>query len=60
MSNCETWLHTHHYDVWLQWATYHVQLSSRRLRQMSNCEMWLHTHDYDVWLQWASYLEGEE
>lgn len=20
--NCESWLHKHHYDVWLQWATY--------------------------------------
>jgi hypothetical protein len=23
--NCESWLHNHHYDVWLQWASYHEE-----------------------------------
>ncbi len=27
--NCESWLHKHHYDVWLQWASYHEEIYPR-------------------------------
>ena len=33
--NCESWLHKHHYDVWLEWTSYQVE---RELTDNSHLE----------------------